>query len=182
MRVIAVSDLDGAVHNPKGLNIVRLMKHADKTGSVSGFEGGAAVSGKAMLEMPCDVLVPAAAASQITGENAGKISARLIIEGANSPTTPEADEILNRRGVMVVPDILANAGGVFVSYLEYTQETQQEQMTEQEVCKRLQQRMIERFSVVYGKSKEMKRPMREAAMYLALKTVSSAVMARGLLP
>jgi glutamate dehydrogenase/leucine dehydrogenase len=135
-----------------------------------------------LLELPCDALVPAAAASQINAGNAGRVQARLIVEGANSPTTPEADEILIARGIRVVPDILANAGGVFVSYLEYTQETQQEQMSGEEVNRRLAARMAERYAQVSGMAREMRMPMREAAMYLGMKNVCLAVMARGMLP
>jgi glutamate dehydrogenase/leucine dehydrogenase len=132
--------------------------------------------------MPCDLLVPAASANQITAGNAEKIKARVIAEGANSPTTPEADEILTRRGIFVIPDILCNAGGVFVSYLEYTQETQQEQMGRKEVTDRLRQRMMERFKQVYELSISRKLSMRDSAMYLAVKTVCQAVIARGYLP
>jgi glutamate dehydrogenase/leucine dehydrogenase len=135
-----------------------------------------------MLEAPCDVLVPAAAASQITAANAARICAKFIAEGANSPTTPEADEILARRGVTVLPDILCNAGGVFVSYLEYTQETQQEQMTEEEVKARLQRRMVDKFAQVWKLAAEKKLHLRDAAMYLAVKTVCTAANARGNLP
>ena len=181
-KVIAVSDLHGAVHNEKGLDVPELVKHVAAKATVKGFTGGRAVDALAMLEMPCDVLVPAAAANQITAGNAAKISARIIAEGANSPTTPDADEILNNRGVFVIPDILCNAGGVFVSYLEYTQETQQEQMTQAEVLQRLEGRMTERFAQVYELSRSRNLPMRDAAMYLAVRTVCQAVKARGYLP
>jgi len=182
LRILGVSDIYGAVHNPKGLDIAALTKHADATGTVKGFPGGAAVDGAKLLEMPCDVLVPAAAANVITADNAPRISAKVIAEGANSPTTPEADAILSKRGIFVIPDILCNAGGVFVSYLEYTQETQQEQMTEDEVVARLEKRMRQKFHDVYSLAKDRKLGMREAAMYLAVKTVCEAVTARGYLP
>jgi glutamate dehydrogenase (NAD(P)+) len=161
------------------------MKHLAKTGSVAGFAQADAIDPQRMLEMPCDVLIPAAAANQITQDNAARISARIIAEAANAPMSPAAEEILHQRGgeePFVIPDILCNAGGVFVSYLEYTQETQQEQMTEREVDQRLSQRMTERFDQVLELSRQMNLPMRKAAMYLAVKTVCSAVMARGLLP
>ena len=132
--------------------------------------------------MPCDVLVPAASANQITEENAPKISARLIAEGANSPTTPGADEVLAKKGVFVIPDILCNAGGVFVSYLEYTQETQQEQMVVEEVESRLQTRMAVKFQEVHALSQKQNLSMRDAAMYLAVKNVCAAMIARGQLP
>lgn len=110
------------------------------------------------------------------------IRAKLVVEGANSPTTPEADEILAGAKVVVIPDILANAGGVFTSYLEFTQETQQEQMTEKEVNDRLRQRMADRFAEVRKLAEQRKCPMRDAAMLLAVKNVCNAVNARGLLP
>ncbi len=180
-RIIAASDLYGAVANEKGLDIDALTEHVGKTGSVKDFAGGSAVDGQKMLEMPCDVLVPAASANQITAENAPRISAKIIAEGANGPTSPKADEILNERDVYMIPDILCNAGGVFVSYLEFTQETQQEQMTEQEVATRLRQRMTEKFRQVHELTHERKISMRDAAMYLGVSTVCSAMVARGYL-
>lgn len=182
VKVVGVSDIRGAVYNPAGLDVAALLQHESATRSVVGFAGGQPVGGAELLELPCDALVPAAAASQINAGNAGRIQARLIVEGANSPTTPEADEILIARGIRVVPDILANAGGVFVSYLEYTQETQQEQMSGEEVNRRLAARMAERYAQVSGMAREMRMPMREAAMYLGMKNVCLAVMARGMLP
>jgi glutamate dehydrogenase/leucine dehydrogenase len=170
------------VQNPKGLDVEALFKHAESTGGVRGFPGGTAVDGAKLLEMPCDVLVPAAAANVITAYNAARISAKVIAEGANSPTTPQADAILAKRGIFVIPDILCNAGGVFVSCLEYTQETQQEQMTEEEVVARLEKRKRLKFHDVYSLANGRKLAMREAAMYLAVKTVCEAVTARGYLP
>lgn len=181
-KVVGVSDLHGAVYNIEGLDAPALVRHVAEFGSVKGYAQGQAVDGQALLEMPCELLVPAAAASQITRANAQRIQARIIAEGANSPTTPDADEILSGRGVFVIPDILCNAGGVFVSYLEYTQETQQEQMTEREVMQRLGERMAERFRQVYALSQSRKLSMRDAAMYLAVKTVCQATIARGYLP
>ena len=179
LRITGVADLYGAVHDEAGLDVAALSQHAAETGSVRGFAGGQAVDARALLTLPCDVLIPAAAANQITADNAPDIQARIVAEGANSPTTPEADEILDRRGVFVIPGILCNAGGVFVSYLEFTQETQQEQMTEQQVAQRLQGRMRERFGQVHQLAGERKLSARKAAMYLAVKTVSSALVARG---
>ncbi len=179
--VIAAGDLYGAVTNEKGLDIDVLIEHVSKTGSVKNFADSQAIDGAKMLEMPCDVLVPAASANQITAENAPRISAKIIAEGANGPTSPKADEILIERGVFVIPDILCNAGGVFVSYLEFTQETQQEQMTEQEVQTRLRQRMAEKFAQVHELAHERKLSMRDAAMYLGVSTVCSAMIARGYL-
>ncbi len=182
IRILGIGDLYGAVYHERGLDLAALEAHAAKTGTVKGFSEAAAIESAQLLEMPCDVLVPAAAENQITRENAPRISAGLIAEGANGPTTPEADEILADRGLLVIPDILCNAGGVFVSYLEYTQETQQEQMTESEVRARLQQRMREKFQQVQSLAESRKTSMRDAAMLLAVKTVAQALDARGRLP
>jgi glutamate dehydrogenase (NAD(P)+) len=181
-RVVGIGDIRGAVYNPDGLDLPALTAHVRKHRAVTGFAGGRRVPGAKLLTMPCDVLVPAAAGNQITKSNAGHIQAKVIAEGANGPTTPEADRILEKRGVFVIPDILCNAGGVFVSYLEYTQETQQEQMTEAEVRSRLEQRMQERFARVHQTSQERKLPMRQAAMLLAVRSVAAAIEAHGSLP
>lgn len=184
-RVIAVGDIGGAVCRESGLDVPALMKHVGATGTVAQFANADVIDPLRMLELPCEVLVPAAAASQITDQNAPRIKARIIAEAANAPTTPAAERILLSRGAdapFVIPDILCNAGGVFVSYLEYTQETQQEQMTEREVDQRLSQRMIERFQQVYELHKQSKIPMRDAAMMLAVRSVCTATVARGLLP
>ena len=182
MKIIGASDLDLAVVDKNGLDVDAMLRHVEENGSLKGFAGGKAVDGRKMLETPCDVLVPAASANQITVANAARISTRVIAEGANSPTTPEADEILGKTDVFIIPDILCNAGGVFVSYLEFTQETQQEQMTREDVEARLQTRMAVKFQDVYTLSRKRRLPMREAAMYLAVKGVSAAIVARGQLP
>ncbi len=180
--VIAVSDSKGGVINNDGLDIDGLLQHANKTGSVRGFEHATQVDPAKIFEIDCDILIPAAAASQITVQNAGNIRAGIIAEAANAPTTPRGDEILKERNIHVIPDILCNAGGVFVSYLEYTQETQHEQMTITEVEQRLADRMKERFIEVYESSKEKGLTMREAAMDIAVSKVVEAVTVRGLLP
>lgn len=182
LKIVGISDVYGALYNEKGLDLKKLFEHVKKTGTIKGFTDGKAIDGRALLECPCDVLVPAATANQITEENAGIIKAKIIAEGANGPTTPEADDILEKRKVFVIPDILCNAGGVYVSYLEYTQETQQEQMTEVEVRARLENRMTEKFALVAKTATERKLHVRQAAMYLAVKNVCTAIVARGALP
>jgi glutamate dehydrogenase (NAD(P)+) len=182
VRVVGVEDVFGAVRNPVGLDIGALTQHVARTGRVPGFTGGQTVDPADFLSLPCDVLVPAAGGGMITAENAGRIQARVVAEGANGPTTPEADDILNKRGITVLPDILCNAGGVFVSDLEYTQETQQEQMTEGEVLQRLAERMRDRFARVRETAVERKLSLRRAAMLISVRNVAAAVMARGLLP
>ncbi len=182
VRIVGASDVTGAVYDARGLSIPELARHVESEGTVKGFASEHEVAGQDLLEMPCDVLIPAASANQITAENAQRIRARIIAEGANSPTSPEADDILSKRGIFVIPDILCNAGGVFVSYLEYTQETQQEQMTAEQVGTRLYNRMTERFDQLATLSEQRGLPMRETSMYYAVKRVCSALAARGLLP
>lgn len=181
-KIIGVEDIHGAIYNAKGIDLDALNKHVAKTGTVKGFDGTNAIDSAKLLEMPCDVLIPAAAANQITAENAPRISAKVIAEGANAPTTPEADKILAQRDILIIPDILCNAGGVFVSYLEFTQETQQEQMTEEQVQTRLRMRMTEKYHQVAKLANERNLHMREAAMYLAIRTVCQAITARGRTP
>ena len=180
--VVGVADISGAVVSRDGLDVEALARHVQETGAVRHFAGAADLDRSEILETDCDVLIPAASGSQITKQNADRVKARIVAEGANAPTTPEADEILNQRNVGVIPDILCNAGGVYVSYLEYTQETQREQMTLDEVEKRLANRMQDRFRDVDELARQKGVPMREAAMDLAVRRVVDAVYARGLLP
>ena len=180
--VIAVADISGAVLNPDGLDIKKLAEHVTETGSVKDFPGAKNVTGEEFFGLECDILVPVAAGSQITKKNVKNIKAKIIAEGANAPTTPEADDILNERKIFVIPDILCNAGGVFVSYLEYTQETQREQMTLRQVEDRLSTRMEQRFEEVYDYAADKNVSMRTAAMDIAVKRVVEAVYTKGLLP
>ncbi len=181
-RVIGISDISGGVVNENGLDLAGLADHLRATGTVTGFSGGTPIDNQQLFRIPCDILIPAAAQSQITPENAPHIQAKIIAEGANAPTTPEADDILRERKIFVIPDILCNAGGVFVSYLEYTQETQREQMTLDVVEARLRNRMQQKFQDVYQCHQEKNISMRQAAMRLAVQKVVDGVYARGLLP
>ncbi len=181
-KVVGVSDITGGIVNANGIDIEALIAYYEQTGSIKGFQGCTEIDGSEIFGVDCDILIPAAAGSQITVKNADMIKASIIAEGANAPTTPEADEMLSKRGVAIIPDILCNAGGVFVSYLEYTQETQREQMTLEEVERRLLTRMTERFNHVYDFASDKKLTMREAAMDIAVSHVVEAVYARGLLP
>ncbi len=181
-RIVGVSDIAEAVYDERGLDVDRLMAYARSNGSLKGCGQGRVVSPEGLLEMACVLLVPAATGNQITAENAGKIQARVVAEGANGPTTPDADAILHKRNVFVIPDILCNAGGVFVSYLEYTQETQQEQMTEEDVKSRLEKRMRDKFKLVVGTAEKQRLSTRDASMHLALESVCAATVARGNLP
>ncbi|MBN1908805.1 MAG: glutamate dehydrogenase, partial [Pirellulales bacterium] len=180
--VVAVSDISGGTANPDGLDLPKLLEHVAATGAVKGFAGGADVLLDEVLEADCDILIPAAAQSAVTGENAGRVRARMIAEGANGPLTPEADDVLAQRDVFIIPDILCNAGGVFVSYLEYTQETQRDQMTQEEVEQRLNRRMRDAFDQVSARAEKTGLPMRQAAMDLAVMRVVDGITARGLLP
>ena len=180
--VVAVSDVNGATYCKDGLDVRQLAEHVQATGGVKGFAGGEDIARESVLEVECDVLIPAAGGSAITEENAGRIRAKVIAEGANAPLTPPADEILNGRNVFIIPDILCNAGGVFVSYLEYTQETQRDQMTRDEVERRLSERMEATFELVYDRAQRTRETMRHAAMDIAVSRVADGVIARGLLP
>ncbi len=181
-KVIAISELAGSLYNSQGIDVPALAEHVEKTGSVLDFPHAEKIEHDALFELDCDILIPAATQSQITVKNAPKIKAKIIAEGANAPTTPAADEIINQKNIFVIPDILCNAGGVFVSYLEYTQETQREQWTLEEVNQRLSKRMTQRFHDVYQYARENQLTMRAAAMNIAVDRVAQATIARGLLP
>ncbi|MBM2833179.1 MAG: gdh 2 [Candidatus Brocadiaceae bacterium] len=181
-KIVAVSSSKGGVYNPKGLNHIALMKHYKEHGSFNNFPRAESITNEALLELPCDVLVPAALGNQITRENAGKIKAKLIVEGANGPTTLEADQILAERKIPVVPDILANAGGVIVSYFEWVQDVQCYFWCEHEVNARLKNLMERSYQEVHSLSQKKKLNMRTAAMILAVKKVADAISVRGLYP
>jgi glutamate dehydrogenase/leucine dehydrogenase len=181
-KVTAVVDIDGGVVKDDGLDIVALASHVKRTGHVKGFPGGDELAGHEIFDVPCDCLIPAAAGSQIDERTASRITARIVAEGANGPTTPGGDAVLEDRGIQVIPDILCNAGGVFVSYLEYTQETQREQATLREVEDRLRERMRTKFEQVYEHAKAKGESLRQAAMDLAVARVAEGVVMRGLWP
>jgi len=182
-KIIAVSDVSGMLFNDKGLNINLLCEYSKNNhGHINGFREAESGPPEEIFGVVCDCFVPAAAGSQITGANVSRIMARLISEGANAPTTPEADEVLNDKGIFVIPDILCNSGGVFVSYLEYIQETQHEQMTESQVATRLHEKMFSCFDEVYSYVKNKKTTMRKASMDIAVGRVVNGIRARGLLP
>jgi glutamate dehydrogenase (NAD(P)+) len=177
--IIAVSDAGGGVHQPAGLDVSALLEHVAAHRTVAGFPGAAAVDGKTLLEIPCDILIPAALENQITQANAGRIKARIVAEGANGPTTTPADKILNKNGVLVVPDILANSGGVTVSYFEWVQDRQGLFWREEEVNSRLEQIMVGAFHDVVRMADEHHVSFRVAAFMLAIKRVVDVMMLRG---
>ena len=180
--VVAVSDEFGGLHNPMGLPVRKLIEHRRQTGRLEGFDGAEALPSSGPLTVDCDVLVPAAIGNQITSRNAGDIKARLVVEGANGPTTPEADQILQKKGVLLVPDILANAGGVTVSYFEWVQDLQSFFWSEHEVNMKLQAIMQRAFKEVLTLAEERDLSMRMAAYVLAVQRVASATRGRGLYP
>jgi len=181
-KIVAVSDFKGGIYNPQGLNPVRLMSHKRQTKTVSDYKEGDYVTNEELLELPCDILIPAAIEGVITEKNADKINARLIVEAANGPITPEADAILRNRGIFIVPDILANAGGVVVSYFEWVQDIQQFFWTEQEVNERLRQVIRRAFGEVWEVMRERGVDMRTAAYILAISRVAEAIKMRGIYP
>ena len=180
--IVAVSDSRGGVANPKGLDIAGLTAFKQETGTVAGFSGGDRISNKDVLECDCEVLVPAALEKVITRENAGRIKAKIIAEAANGPTLPEADEILHERGIMVLPDILANAGGVSVSYFEWVQDLQENFWEEEEVNERLRRKMVRAFRETLEQSKKFKTDMRHGAYVVAVGRVAEATKLRGVYP
>ena len=180
--VTAVSDSRGGVVNPKGLDVAGLITFKQETGTVAGFSGGERISNKDVLELSCDVLVPAALEKVITRENAPRIKAKIIAEAANGPTVPDADQILHDRGIMVLPDILANAGGVSVSYFEWVQDLQESFWEEEEVNERLKRKMVRAFRETLEQSKKYKTDMRHGAYVVAVGRVSEATKLRGVYP
>jgi glutamate dehydrogenase (NAD(P)+) len=181
-RVCAVSDVSGGIYDAAGLDIAAVVEHRQARGTLAGYPGARAVTNTELLELPVDVLVPAALESQITASNAGRIQARLIVEGANGPTTPDADTILERRGVVVVPDILANAGGVTVSYFEWVQDLQSFFWEEGEINQKLERVMCRSFDQVVALAEKHSVSWRLGAYLLAVKRVADATAVRGIYP
>lgn len=180
-RVVAVSDVSGGIYNPNGLNIQELNLILGEGGKIADLPGADSVSNSELMTLDADVLVPAAIEGVITTANAGDIKAKLIVEGANQPTTTEADRILHERGVTVAPDILANAGGVVVSYFEWAQNIQRFQWTLERVNTELQSIMKQAYEATRRYSIERNLPMRAAAYHIAVDRVSKAIELRGFL-
>jgi glutamate dehydrogenase (NAD(P)+) len=180
--VVGVGDVGGAVYNARGLSPVGLAAHNQEAGTVAGYDGGEPITGEELLSLECDVVVPAALEGVITEDNAERIRARIVVEAANGPTTTEADEILHDRGVHVVPDILANAGGVAVSYFEWVQDIQAFFWTADEVNARLRRVMEDAYVDVLELAEDRKVTMRQAATVLGVSRVAEAHTTRGLFP
>jgi glutamate dehydrogenase (NAD(P)+) len=181
-RVVAVSDSRGAIVGERGLNPLDVNQHKQETKSVVGFNGSEPISEEDLLALPCDILIPAALEGVITENNADKVKARIVAEAANGPTTPGADRVLHARGVHMIPDILANAGGVVVSYFEWVQSLQSFFWTEAEVIQRLEQIMVGAYERVFAAARQNRVDMRTAALMLAVRSVADAIATRGLYP
>ena len=181
-KIIAVSDTRGGVVNPGGLDPARLVEHKNRTGSVAGFPGANLISNEALLELPCEILVPSALEGQVNEDNAARLHTRLIVEGANGPVTPGADDVLGSRGITIIPDIVANAGGVIVSYFEWVQGLQQFFWTEEEVNQNLERIMVRSFGQVLQVAADRKVDLRMAALIRAIDRVADALFTRGIYP
>ena len=181
-KIVAVSDVYGGIHNPKGIDIPRLLAWLSEHGKVEGFPGTEIVTNKELLEIECDVLVPAALGGVITAANADKLNCKIIVEGANGPTTPEADMMLHDRGIPVIPDILANAGGVTVSYFEWVQGMMHLFWSEDEVNQRLEQIMGRACDQVLELATKDKLRPRMAALRIGVSRIAEAKRLRGLYP
>jgi glutamate dehydrogenase/leucine dehydrogenase len=180
--VVAVSDSTGGIHNPNGLDIGRVIGWKKEHGTVQGFPGSTDISNAQVLEVACDILIPAALENQITARNAANIKATVVAEAANGPTTPEADEILHAKGVFMIPDILCNAGGVTVSYFEWVQDLNRDHWTETVVNEKLHQIMTKAFAETLEIAQRDDVDMRTAAYLLAVERVADATSMRGLYP
>lgn len=181
-NVIAVSDSKGGVLNKKGLDAKKIIEYKAKSHKVAGFPGSKQITNEELLELDCDILIPAAYENQITKKNAPNVKAKLIAEAANGPTTPEADDILFKKGKLVVPDILANSGGVTVSYYEWLQNLSRDYWDHDTVINRLEKNMVKAFNDVYKTAMEYKVDMRKGSMVLAVSRVVEAVNNRGIWP
>ncbi len=179
-KIIGIADVSGGVFNTSGVDVTRLLAYKEKNKSIKGFDGGESIGAQEILEQECDLLLPAATESVITSKNAHKVKAKLLVEGANSPTTPPADDILFERGVFVVPDILANAGGVTVSYFEWVQDRQGYFWPEETVNSRLKHIMVDAFAQVVKFGEKHNVNNRIAAYMLAIDRVAYCIKLRGI--
>ena len=181
-RIVAVQDHSGSLYHEAGLDVAALLFHVKQTGGIAGFAGADGLSDDEFWATPCDILIPAALEGQITASNAGDISARMVIEGANGPTSPEADDILNDKGVLVVPDVIANAGGVTVSYFEWVQDFSSFFWTEDEINARLVKIMKEAFAAIWQVARDHQVTLRTATFIVACTRILQARQMRGLYP
>ena len=181
-KIVAVSDVGGAVYDERGLDPRHLKHYAEETGTVAGYPRADTLTNEELLSLNVDVLVPAALEGQITGENADKINARVIAEGANGPTTPEADRILEDKGVLIIPDILCNAGGVVVSYFEWVQDLQAFSWDESEIRHQMKRKLLDNLDDVLAITVQTNQDLRTAAYTIAIQRIVDAVKYRGIYP
>ncbi len=181
-KIVGLSDIKGGVYNAAGIDVHTALRFSKEHGNLAGMPGTERVTNAELLELPCEVLVPAALENQLTERNASRIKARMVIEAANGPTTPDADRILNDRGITVVPDILANAGGVTVSYFEWVQDLQRFFWAENEINHRLESIMTRSFHSVHAKAEQQQTNLRMGAYLLAVARVAEATEIRGVYP
>ncbi len=181
-KIVALSDIKGGIYNPSGINVYTALRHSKEHGNLSGLPGTERVTNAELLELPTDILIPAALENQLTQRNAARVKARLIIEAANGPTTPGAEAILYDKGVTIVPDILANAGGVTVSYFEWVQDLQRFFWDELEINERLETIMTRAYYATRQKAREQDTNLRMGAYLLAVARVAEATEMRGVYP
>jgi len=181
-KIVAVSDSTGGIHSADGFDPVKVLAFKEKTGSVQGYPGTKKITNEDLLELDVEILAPCALENQITSANAGRIKAKIVGEGANGPTTPEADDILFKRGITVLPDILANGGGVTVSYFEWVQNLQEFFWTKEDVDSKLEAHMVKAFTNVWAMHEKEKIDMRQAAYMVAIARVVEAYKVRGIYP
>jgi len=181
-RIVGISDVSTGLYNPNGFNLASVAEHVENSGHLKGYAGGEEITNAELLELECDILIPAALQNQITEQNADRIKCKLLAEGANGPTTLEADAILAERGVFVLPDILGNAGGVTVSYFEGVQNTQEFAWTLEEINSRLHKMMTSAFQRTLLRSQRDGVDMRTAALIEGIHRVTDAKLLRGVFP
>jgi len=182
LTIVALGDKSGGIYNPKGFDVRQLQQHMRKKRFLSEYKEADQITNEQLLTVDCDVLVPAALENVITSKNARDVKARIICEGANGPTTANADKILEEKGVFVIPDILANAGGVTVSYFEWVQDLGRLFWDREEIRRKLADKMSTAFDRVYSVSEEKGLTLRQAAMVAAIREVAAALEARGIYP
>ena len=182
MKLVAVSCSKGGLYCSDGIDPSSVTRHLEQGGCVTNFVGTDSISNDELLTLECDVLIAAAVENQITSQNADKVKAKIVAEGANGPTTPEADEILNQKDIFIIPDILCNAGGVTVSYLEWVQDLQAFFWPVEEINRKLQYLMAKAFENVIAAAKQFRVSNREAAQILAIQRISDAILIRGIYP
>lgn len=181
-KIVALSDIKGGIYNPSGIDVHLALRYSKEHGNLSGMPGTEHVTNAELLELPCDILIPAALENQLVGRNAARVKARLVVEAANGPTTPDAEAILYDKGVTIVPDILANAGGVTVSYFEWVQDLQRFFWAEHEINDRLETIMTRSYNAMRHKAREQQTNLRMGAYLLAVARVAEATELRGVYP